>query len=37
MIDWLRPILGPIYPFIGKALGKNIGKSKDDWEIRIKG
>jgi len=37
IIDWLRPILGPIYPFIGKALGKNIGKSKDDWEIRVRG
>lgn len=37
IIDWLRPILGPIYPFIGKVTGKNIGKSKDDWEIRIKG
>lgn len=37
IIDWLRPLLGPIYPFIGKVLGKNIGKSKDDWEIRLKG
>jgi len=36
IIDWLRPILGPIYPFIGKVLGKNIGKSKDDWKIRLK-
>lgn len=24
IIDWLRPILGPIYPFIGKVLRKNI-------------
>jgi len=37
IIDWLRPVFGPVYPFIGKALGKNIGKSKDDWEIRLKG
>ena len=29
MIDWLRPVLGPIYPFITKALQKrheNLGK-----------
>ncbi|MCX5997092.1 MAG: glycosyltransferase family 2 protein [Chloroflexi bacterium] len=37
LIDWLRPIFGSIYPFIGKVTGKNIGKSKDDWAIRRKG
>jgi len=37
IIDWLRPVFGPVYPFIGKALGKNIGKSKDGLEIRLKG
>ncbi len=26
IIDWLRPILCPIYPFIGKVTGKNLGE-----------
>jgi glycosyltransferase involved in cell wall biosynthesis len=37
LLDWFRPVFGPIYPFIGKVTGKNIGKSKDDWEIKRKG
>jgi glycosyltransferase involved in cell wall biosynthesis len=34
VLDWFRPILWFIYPLIGKITGKNMGKSKDDWEIR---
>jgi len=37
LLDWFRPVFGPIYPFIGRLTGKNIGKTKDDWAIRIKG
>lgn len=36
LLDWFRPVFGPIYPFIGKVTGKNIGKTKDDWAIRRK-
>ncbi len=37
LLDWFRPVFGPIYPFIGRLTGKNIGKTKDDWAVRIKG
>ena len=36
VIDWLRPVLGPIYPFVAKVTGKNIGEVKDDWGTRRK-
>jgi len=37
LLDWFRPVFSPIYPFIGRLTGKNIGKAQDDWVVRIKG